>query len=51
MITLINTSSTRENGESVLFQPVLKAYPTHHSWLITAHILLENLQMALEVIH
>ena len=44
MITLINTSSARENGESVLFQPVLKAYPTHHSWLITAHILLGNLE-------
>ena len=40
----MNTSSTRENGESVLFQPVLKAYPTHHSWLITAHISLETLE-------
>ena len=44
MITFINTSSTREDGESVLFQPVLKAYPTHHSWLITAHISLEHLE-------
>ena len=44
MITLVNTSSTRENGESVLFQPVLKAYPTCHSWLITAHISLGNLE-------
>ena len=44
MITLINTSSTRENGESVLFQPVLKAYPMHHSWLITAHISLGHLE-------
>ena len=38
MITLINTSSTRESRELVLFQPVLKAYATCHSWLITAHI-------------
>ena len=44
MITLINTSSTRENGESVLFQPVFKAYPTCHSWLITAHISLGHLE-------
>ena len=44
MVTLINTSSTRENGESVLLQPVLKAYPTHHSWLITAHISLGHLE-------
>ena len=43
MITLINTSSTRENEESVLFHPVLKAYPTCHSWLITAHISLGHL--------
>ena len=49
MITLINTSSTKENGESVLFQPVLKAYPTCHSWLITAYIsqLLATLQVEL----
>ena len=39
MIILINTSSTRENGELVLFQPVLKAYLTCHSWHIMAHIL------------
>ena len=44
MITLVNTSSTREFGESVPFQPVLKAYPMHHSWLITAHISLGHLE-------
>ena len=44
MITLINTSSTREYGESVLFQPVLKVYPMHHSWLITAHLSLGHLE-------
>ena len=43
MITLVNTSSSRGNGESILFQPVLKAYPTHHSWLIRAHISLGHL--------
>ena len=42
MITLINT--TWVNRESVLFQPVLKAYPTHHSWMITAHVSLENME-------
>ena len=26
----------------MLFQPVLKAYPTHHSWIITAHVSLGN---------
>ena len=40
----LHDSSTREFGESVLFQPVLKAYPTHHSWLITAHISLGHLE-------
>ena len=44
MITLINTSSTRENGESVLFQLVLKAYPTCHSWFITVHVCLGHLE-------
>ena len=44
MITLITTSSTREIGESVLFQPVLKTYPTHHSWITTAHISLGHLE-------
>ena len=44
MVNLINMSSSREIGESVLFQPVLKAYPTCHSWIITAHISLEHLE-------
>ena len=42
MITLINT--LQENRESVLFQPDLKAYPTHHSWMITAHVTLGNME-------
>ena len=44
MITLVNSSLAKDNGESVLFQPVLKAYPTWHSWLITAHISLGHLE-------
>ena len=43
MITLISTT-TWEHQESVLFQPVLKAYPTYHSWIITSHISLGNLE-------
>ena len=38
MITFATTSTTKEIGESVLFQPVLKTYPTCHSWIITAHV-------------
>ena len=37
-------SSRRDLGELVIFQPVLQAYPTRHSWIITAHILLGNLE-------
>ena len=37
-------SSQTDLGESVIFQPVLQAYPTRHSWFITAHILLGNLE-------
>ena len=44
MITLVTASSVKEIVESVLFQPVLKAYPTHHSWIITAHISLGHLE-------
>ena len=43
MIALIN-ATTQENWESVLFQPVLKAYPTCHSWIITPHVSLGNLE-------
>ena len=32
------------NSPPGLFQPVLKAYPTCHSWIITAHISLGNLE-------
>ena len=31
-------------GESVIFQPAIQAYPTRHSWIITTHILLGNLE-------
>ena len=44
MITLVTASTTREMGESVLFQPVLKAYLTCHSWIITAHVSLGHLE-------
>ena len=46
ILTLTPTmnSSQTELGESVIFQPVLQAYPTRHSWIITAHILLGNLE-------
>ena len=44
MITHINTTTTWESQESELFQPVFKAYPIYHSWVITAHISLGNLE-------
>ena len=44
MITLTTTSTTKEIGESVLFQPVLKAYPTCRSWVITGHISMGHLE-------
>ena len=31
-------------GKSVIFQPVLQAYPTRHSWIVTAHISQENVE-------
>ena len=37
-------SSHMEPGELVIFQPVLQAYPTRHSWIITAHVSLRNLE-------
>ena len=42
LVTLINATVLQESWESVLFQPVLKAYPMCHSWIITAHISLGN---------
>ena len=44
MITIINTTTTWDSWESVLFHPVLKAYPMHNFWIITAHISLGNLE-------
>ena len=35
--------------ESVLFHLVLKAYPTNHSWIITAHISLGDLNRQLHM--
>ena len=44
MITSTTALSERELGESVIFQPVLQAYLTHHSWIIMAHISLGLLE-------
>ena len=44
MLTPTTNSSRMELGESVIFQPVLQAYPTWHSWIITAHVSLGNLE-------
>ena len=46
ILTLTPTmnSSQMDLGESVIFQPVLQAYPTRHSWIITTHISLGNLE-------
>ena len=37
-------SSQTDLGESVIFQPVLQAYPTRHFWIITTHISLGKLE-------
>ena len=44
MLTPTTNLSRKEMGESVIFQPVLQAYPTHHSWIITAHVSLGHLE-------
>ena len=44
MLTPTTNSSGKELGESVIFQPVLQAYPTCHSWIITAHVSLGHLK-------
>ena len=44
MLTPATNSSGKELGESVIFQPVLQAYPTCHSLIITAHVSLGHLE-------
>ena len=44
MLTLTTNSSRKELGESVIFQPVLQAYPTCHSQIITTHVSLGHLE-------
>ena len=51
MLTSATNSSRMELGESVIFQPVLQAYPTQHSWIITAHVLLGNLECQWRTFH
>ena len=44
MIVITDTTAARECLESVQFKPILKAYPMCHSWIITGHISLGNLE-------
>ena len=43
MLTPTTNFSGKGNGR-IIFQPVLQAYATHHSWIITAHIFLGHLE-------
>ena len=43
-LTPTTNSSQTDLRELVIFQPVLQVYPTRHSWIITAHISLGNLE-------
>ena len=40
---LLHTLAQGERIELVLFQPILAAYPTRHSWIISTHINLGTL--------
>ena len=40
---LLHTLAQGKRIELVLFQPILAAYPTRHSWIISAHINLGTL--------
>ena len=40
---LLHILAQGERIESVLFQPILAAYPTRHSWIISVHINLGTL--------
>ena len=51
MLTPTTNSSRMELGESVIFQPVLQAYPTQHSWIIAAHVSLGNLKCHSRTFH
>ena len=44
MLTPTTNLSRRELGESIIFQPVLQAYPAHYSWIITSHVSLGTLE-------
>ena len=44
MFTLTTDSSGKELGDSVIFQPVLQAYSTCHSWITMVHVSLGHLE-------
>ena len=44
MLTPTTNLLGKELGESVILQPVIQAYPTCHSWIITAHVSLGHME-------
>ena len=50
ILTPTMNSSRMELEELVIFQPILQAYPTRHSWIITAHIFARKLRTPLEIL-
>ena len=46
---LLHILAQGERIESVLFQPILAAYPTRHSWIISTHINLGTLHKPMQM--
>ena len=46
---LLHILAQGERIESVLFQPILAAYPTRHSWIISTHINLGTLHKSMHM--
>ena len=46
---LLHILAQDEKIESVLFQPILVAYPTRHSWIISTHINLGTLNKPMQM--
>ena len=48
-ILFLHTLAQGKRIELVLFQPILAAYPTRHSWIISAHINLGTLHKPMDM--
>ena len=46
---MLTSATLEQESQEFIFHPALKAYPIHHSWILTAHVSVGDLEEQLKM--